>query len=395
MRRYAPLRLSAAQIGLLSGLLLSGADAAGRPVQAPDPACVGAIEAFNAAPGRFSLMTAQAACGPDSASELALEAQLLAGAGERIASAELAELARRWAATGGQAEAVQVERILRADIPPVTLPPDPPVWGCLPGDRAPEDAAVCAAIPACLEKFGYQKYLHIQVDTSIPAKKFEAALLDALRRKVVSLAATEGACAQAAAPEARPEVRAAALLVIAAAYTDMAASLDASTRPPYLTPEQLELYEMSLEDKAFPMREKARTVLGQAAALLPAEAAGFLEMERRLLLESELKRQQTRVAALQQNLALYGSAQAPPLPPALPVLKEQVALLEEAIRARAACLPPEIAESGAMVLEQARPIVLEEDAALARDVLPFVQDMIGLVTAQPQCPGGPLDAPAP
>lgn len=389
MRRYAPLPLSAARIALLSGLLLSGADAAGRPVQAPDPACVGAIEAFNAAPGRFSLMQAQAACGPDSASELALEAQLLAGVGERIASAELAELARRWAATGGQAEAVQVERILRADIPSVILPPEPPVWGCLPGDRAPEDAAVCAEIQTCLEKFRYQKSVLIQVDISISANQFDKKLLDALRVKVTSLRETEAGCAQAAAPAARPEARAAALLVLAAAYTDMAASLDASTRPPHLTPEQLELYEMAMEDKAFPMREKARAALKQAAALLPVEAAGFLEVERRLSLAGELVRQQGRVAALQQNLALYGSAQAPPSPPALPLLKEKVALLETAIRARAACLPPEIAELGAIVLEQARVIIADKEEAMAREVLTFVQEQVDIVTAQPECPGAP------
>lgn len=252
-------------------------------------------------------------------------------------------------------------------------------WTCLADAPDPR----CAALGPCIDAVRAARALRIEADPGLPQRSFDAALTAALRERSKATQLAFGACA---AGEGAPAERAARVAATGVAAADLADALEASTLPPYLEGEALLSYRMALGDKAHAQREQATHAFEAAAALEPSPEWG--EAAEALRTKARLARQAVEQQQIRFNLAVFGRA----FPDwgearrrAFAELRERTLALDAVLTERPPCLDEELREHLGLVVEQAKVVVVEQDPAMALDILPFVREAGSELEAR--CPG--------
>ncbi|HND34842.1 MAG TPA: hypothetical protein PLA94_32785, partial [Myxococcota bacterium] len=256
---------------------------------------------------------------------------------------------------------------------------------CVSGTEIPLDPALCAILAPCTEAFLTLQAQHIEADTLLARRDFDQALQRALREKALLLTRMESTCTQAATTNG--PLKSAALSTLALGYSDMGDALSTSTRPPYLSPEQRELYEGALMDKAHPMREKENAAWDLAKQAAPELTELLTRQQNRVTIAQRLAEQQQELERLQRNLYNYGRPQ-PPVQNRghhLGELKEERLKIEQLFQEKEACLDPETREMSQMLLEQVAAVIQEKDVSMVADIYDFVVEGRQALEAAPSC----------
>lgn len=229
----------------------------------------------------------------------------------------------------------------------------------------------CGEPRACMEALGEFQELKVSADPTLSRAAFDSALVQALKRKARALDELEVICALPV--EGDPRARAAHVSALASAYEEFAGDILASTIPPYLTGDQVEIYRLYLADRAEALNQKS----GQAAAML--QELDPQRASRQRSVEPSLAAQERAREQIVQNFEIYGQRTTPRSGSHGSVRAElvrQIKELKALVADDAGCLSEASRGEAAELFEVAEMVLNEEDASMYADLEVITSDLL-------------------
>lgn len=165
-----------------------------------------------------------------------------------------------------------------------------------------------------------------------------------------------------------------AVATVAEAYLGMAEAVENAAPPRYLTADQREFYQMVLRDKAYMLRTTAQGQVSQLERLLGPDLTEEEELDLWLL---RYRTEPTRPPGTLARCVVpraFTSERAEARRKVLATSTALVRHLSADLESFGGCLPAAEVELARMVLEQAQPVVEEQDVDLILEVMPFLDE---------------------
>ena len=186
----------------------------------------------------------------------------------------------------------------------------------------------------------------------------------------------------------------ASLEALAEGYVHMAEAIRTSPAPTYLRPEQVEVYQMALDDKAYAQLTKAREAMDLAVSRSPDRAVQERRIRVLLLLDERAmaadawdalgdhaaaERLRAEDAKRRRKADREAKARAAEEGPLLAAATEAFDVLQA--RHEQCGLEPALSEEIGMVLQQAGMVLEAEEGSMAKDVLALLQEYLDATEA--------------
>ncbi len=164
-----------------------------------------------------------------------------------------------------------------------------------------------------------------------------------------------------------------AVATVAEAYLGMAEAIEDAASPRYLTADQREIYQMSQQDIAFKLRMVAQEQVSQLERLLGPDLTEEEELDLWLL---RYRTEPTRPpSTLARCVVPYRSHRERKARETLERARVSLDHLRVDLETWGGCLPAAELEPAQMVLEQAQPVVDEQDVGMILEVMPFLDEI--------------------